>query len=79
MPYTYNDDEFYTAWRLEFDREPTQEEASNPAYRDPKTLSQTAWNNGGRERYYSTHNPDGSPKPQSDAAGKLAQIKAIIG
>lgn len=51
QPYTYNEDEFYIAWKLAFDRDPSQEEAANPKYRDPKFLNATAWNNGGKERF----------------------------
>lgn len=45
------EDQFYMQFRLEAMREPTQEEASNPQYRDSVFLSETLWNNGGQARY----------------------------
>lgn len=63
QPYTYNEDQFYEAFRLMAQREPTAVEASNQAYRDPITLLNTLYNNGGKDAYYATHNADGSSKP----------------
>lgn len=56
-------DQRYMCVRLFKNAEPTPDQVSDQTWADTTKAITALWNTYGKDRYYATHNPDGSDKP----------------